>query len=302
MKKFLAILVAAWMVFSLAACGGAKANTTVVMYDGKFSERKLVTRMTKLLVEANTDLKVEIRDEMTDVNMFKELQNNGMDIMLGYDGTLLTTYLKMQPGDVPEGQTLYDFVNQVASEQMKVHLLEKLGINNTYALGVPQTIADQYNLTTLSDLVPVAPELVFGAEHEFFSEEGSMKFGPFTKFYGFEFKDARAMDGGLKYAAIEAGQLDVMVVYTTDGLNKKAQLKVLEDDLHYFPDYNGALLVRDDFFDKFKGSAPNLQEVLSRLGGIYTNEIMTDLTYQCDVEGKPFDDVAKEYMESIGLI
>lgn len=301
MKKILTILLAVlFIAIPLSACSKS-SNTTIVMYDGKYSERKLLTRMAKYVVEAHTDLTVDIRDEMTDVNMYNELLGGGIDLMVCYDGTLLTTYLKMEPGDVPEGETLYDFVNREASKQKQVHLLDKLGINNTYALGVPKEIADKYNLVTLSDLVLVAPELIFGAEHEFFSEEGSMKFSPFTKFYGLNFKEARPMDGGLKYAAIENGELDVMVVYTTDGLNKKAQLVVLEDDRQYFPDYNGAYLVKDDFFEKYKNT-PNLEEVLNSLGGTLTNEIMTDLTYQCDVEGRPFDDVAKEFLQSKGLI
>ena len=303
MKKLMIVLVCLITLLALGGCARTeKDNTEVRMYDGKFAERKLVTRMTKLLIEEYTDLTVKIGDEMTDVNMFNEQQNKGLDIMLSYDGTLLTTYLKMNPEDVPEGETLYDFVNRTASEKIQVHLLGKLGINNTYALGVPQSVADKYNLTTLSDLAEVAGELIFGAEHEFFSEEGSMKFTPFTTFYGLKFKEARPLDGGLKYSAVESGQLDVIVVYTTDGLNKKAQLKVLEDDRRYFPDYHGALMVRNDFFEKYKDTAPNLAEVLDKMTGLYTNEIMVDLTYQCDVEGKNFDDVAKAYLQEQGLI
>jgi len=42
------------------------------------------------------------------------------------------------------------------------------------------------------------------------------------------------VDINLKYAAVENGNFDVTVVYTTDGLNRKANLKVLEDDQNFF--------------------------------------------------------------------
>lgn len=302
MKKILSVLLCILLAaVPLAACSKKSDNKTIVMYDGRYSERKMLTRLAKLMIEAHTDLTVDLRDEMADVNMFNEMKAGNIDLMISYDGTLLTTYLKLEPSDVPADETLYDYVNKKADEMIQMRLLDKLGINNTYAMGVSPGAAEKYNLNTVSDLAKVAPELVFGAEHEFFSEEGSMKFTPFTNFYGLKFKESKAMDGGLKYAAIENGDLDVMVVYTTDGLNKKAGLKVLEDDKKYFPDYNGAFMVRNDFFEKYKDT-PELEEVMGRLAGTLTNEIMTDLTYQTDVEGKNHLDVAKAFLESIGLI
>ena len=73
---------------------------------------------------------------------------------------------------------------QQVQNQYQVDMLDQLGINNTYCIAVPQAIADQYGLETISDLIPVAGELRFGAEHEFFTAEGTMKYGPFTQFYG----------------------------------------------------------------------------------------------------------------------
>ncbi|MDD8013937.1 MAG: glycine betaine ABC transporter substrate-binding protein, partial [Acidobacteriota bacterium] len=103
-------------------------------------------------------------------------------------------------------------------------------------------------------------------------------------------------------AAVESGNVEVLVVYTTDGLNKKAQLRVLEDDRSYFPDYNGALLVRGDLFDRVKDVAPDLKEVLNKLGGVCNNEEMTELSYRVDVEEENVDDVTREFLRSKGVI
>ena len=143
---------------------------------------------------------------------------------------------------------------------------------------------------------------MFGAEHEFFTQEGSMKFGPFTAFYGFDFKDVVSVDVSLKYAAAEKGSFDVTEVYATDGLNRKANLKVLEDDLSFFPDYNGALLVREDTFERFADTAPNLEEVLNLLADQISNDDMVEMTYQVDVLGRTVDDVAHEFLVSRGLL
>ena len=129
-----------------------------------------------------------------------------------------------------------------------------------------------------------------------------MKFGPFTAFYGLNFKDVVSVDVSLKYAAAEKGSFDVTGVYATDGLDRKANLKVLEDDLSFFPDYNGALLVRVDTFERFADTAPNLEEVLNLLADQISNDDMVEMTYQVDVLGRTVDDVAHEFLVSRGLL
>ncbi|MGI6175327.1 MAG: glycine betaine ABC transporter substrate-binding protein [Christensenellales bacterium] len=306
MKKILAVVISLVLAVGLlAGCGGngGDEGKPIVIYDGQFSEMQIIHQMVKMLVEEHTGAAVEIRDEMSPVNNYRDLiKGGGSDLMNSYDGTLLTTYLKVDVSDVPDGKTLYEYANELALEKDKVRLLEPLGHENTYAVGITNELADQHGIDTISDLVAMAPELVFGAEHEFFSEEGSMKYGPFAKFYGLEFKEAKAIEMALKYSAMESGNIDVTIVYSTDGMNKKVGLKVLQDDQRFFPEYNDALLVRDDLFERYKETAPNLEEVLNMLAGQFTNESMTDLTYQVDVDGRTPEEVAKDFLTEKGLI
>lgn len=305
-KQFFALLLTLVLLLSAIGCStnsstGAGKNDTLIIYEGQFSEMWLVHSIVKQLVEAKTDLKVVIRDQMAPVNSYKEILRGNADLMNSYDGTLLTTYLHLDPADVPEGTSLYDYANEQAKSE-GVRLLGKLGLNNTYAIGVPQEIAQRYHLKTYSDLAAVSDQLVFAAEHDFFTEEGSAKFNPLCEFYGFRFKQANQIDMSLKYSAIENGNIDVTIVYSTDGLNKKAGLTILEDERNFFPEYNGAILVRSDIFEKFKEKAPNLEEVLELLTGQFSSEEMVDMSYAVDVEGRPADEVAKEALVSRGLL
>ncbi len=86
------------------------------MYDGPHSEPQLLTRMVKMLVEDKTDLNVTIQDQMSTVNTFKAMISDKptCDLMIAYDGTLLTTFLHQDPSDVPEGMTTYEYANQEA--------------------------------------------------------------------------------------------------------------------------------------------------------------------------------------------
>ncbi len=290
------------LVVSMLLPGSTEGQLT--LYDGDYSEVKLMHAMVELLVEDKTGLDVVILDQMTQVNNHNELKgpSPSCDLMFSYDGTVLTTFLGLDTGDIPEDTTLYDFVNRTVQEREGLRLLGKVGLNNTYSIGVTRSVLDRYGANTISDLIPVAGDLNFGAEHEFYTEEGSMKYQPFVDFYGLEFKSAKPVDVVLKYNAVESGAFDVMVVYATDGLNKRAGLTILEDDLGFFPEYFGAFLVREDLFSDFYDAAPNLEQVLELLTGQVSSEDMVELTYAVDVDGRPVDQVAREFLVKKGLL
>lgn len=307
MVKGMAFVLAAAMLLLAAGCGGSTGQAdakkdTVLIYDGNYAEYWLVHRMVKLLVEEYTDAKVDIREKMTGVLNFTALVNGDTDLMNNYDGSVLTTYLHLDVTDIPEGTSTYDFVYNLALEEKGVMMLDKMGFFNTYVMAVTQPVYEKYGMETITDLASAAPNLIFGAEHDFFSEEGMAKYNPLCKFYGLNFKDYRSIDIGLKYSAMDSGNIDCTVAYSTDGLNKKYKLHLLDDDRAYFPEYNGCITVRATLFDEMKDVAPNLKEVINMLGGRLSNEIMTDLSYQVDVEGKDPMDVARACLKELGLI
>ena len=134
----------------------------LLLYDGDYSETQIMHQMAKLLIEDQTDYTVTIQDQMSQVNNFKALigDSHTCDLMISYDGTLLTTFLQLDTADVPEGVSIYDFANQTAGEEYGLLLLEKLGFDNTYAIAVTGATAEKYHPETVSDLIPIAGELV----------------------------------------------------------------------------------------------------------------------------------------------
>ena len=295
-----AVAVAALCVYAFLP----KSTAGLLLYEGQYSEIKLVNSMIQQLVEDRHGLPVTIQDEMTAVNNFNAMtgDNYTCDLMYTWDGTLLTTIMGLDTTDIPDGMTLYDFVNEKMDEEYDMRMLGKIGVNNTYILGVTQEVVDTYHPETISDLVPIAGELRFGAEQDFFTDAGNMKFGPMAEFYGLEFAEVKPVDIMMKYTLVEQGAYDVMVVYATDGLNKRANLTLLADDQHFFPDYYGTILVRNDLFERFEDQAPGLEDTLKLLNNQFTDEMMSELTYYVDVEGREVDEVAHEFLVNAGLL
>ena len=285
------IFVVCLFLLSFCACG-SKDKRTVTIIDGDFAEMRLFTQIAKLMIEDRTDIRVKVKDSMASSLAFEQIKNGKMDIYMSYDGSLLTAYLGHDPSEVPEGTSLYDYANELGKKEAGVMLSPKLGEQNTYVAAVMPETAEKYHLTKVSDLKKCAKELIFAAEHEFF-DEGSKHFDAFVSTYGLDFRQNNTIDRGLKYVGINAGNMDVTVVYSTDGLNKRFGLVTLEDDLHFFPEYNGAYLLRADLYEDF----PELEAIFQELAGKFDNEICTDLNYRIDVKVEEPKKVAREFLE-----
>ncbi len=296
------LLIVVLLTGILVGCSSDKGNEEFVIMEGTFSEVSILGHMVGQLIEEYTDLDVTYHDAMSTVPFANAVESGEIDLGLSYDGTLLSTLLGYDPSDVPKGKDLFEWANQKGKEDRGLMLTGNLGFENTYALGVKRDFAEKNDIKSISDLKPYTKNLTFGAEHEFFDEEGTVRFKPFNKYYGIKWKDSKSMELAYKYSAIDSNNIDVTMVYTTDGLNVKSDLAMLEDDKNFFPQYYGSFLVRDGVYKEFAETAPNLKKVLTMLNDKIDNETMTQMNYQADVEGKDPDDIAREFLVKEGLI
>ena len=121
--------------------------------------------------------------------------------------------------------------------------------NNTNAIVVSKAAADKYKLKTLSDLAPVAKELRLAAVPSFTgtcSETDGLR--SLQKTYGgFDFKEVRTFDLGLKYEALKTSQVDAAQAFSTDGEISGYGFVLLEDDKKNFPPYQVVPIIRRIF-------------------------------------------------------
>jgi osmoprotectant transport system substrate-binding protein len=281
----------------VAGCGGGAKSGKVVIGSKDFTENIILGEMIAQLIEQNTDIKVERKLNLggTKVN-FDGLKSGNLDLYVDYDGTAWGAHLgHTEP--VHDPATLFDAANKELSDQFKIKFTRPFGFNNTYALAVPEKVAEQYSIKTYSDLAKHAGELVFGTTSEFLGREAD-GFNPLSKVYGFKFKDVKSMTAGLRYRAVEQGDIQVMDAYATDGNLKAFDMQLLQDDKHFFPPYNGAPLVRLETLEQNKG----LEELLNKLGGTMTDEVMQELNYRVAVKNESEAKVSTEFLKSKGLI
>ena len=193
-------------------------------------------------------------------------------------------------------EEVYDTVSGIFENELQLKLLDPLGFNNTYAVGITKELAEKYNLKKISDLEAISNQLLAGPTIEFANREDGLL--GLNKAYNLNFENIKPVDGSLRYTALINGESHMIDAAITDGLLDKFDLTILEDDKNFFPPYYAAPLIRMDTLEKY----PELEEVLNLLGGTMSDTVMRKLNYEVDVNGRDPKEVANEYLVNEGLI
>lgn len=280
-------------VLLLTSCGTGSAITIGTK---DFGENIVLGEMFAQLIEHHTDLKVNRKLNMGGTFVcFEAIKNGDIDIYPEYTGTGLTAQLKLDV--ITDADEAYRVVAEQFQSQFGITWLQPFGFNNTYTLAVTDAVYQQYGIETYSQLAEISENLVFGAEHEFFDRQDG--FDGLVELYNMTFKgEPKKMNVSLKYQAIGNGDMDVTDAFATDGPIRQYNLKVLEDDLNFFPPYYAAPIIRTETLQKH----PELEGVLNLLSGLIDDEAMTELNYQIDVEGQEVEAVAKAFLQANGLL
>ncbi|MBI3299469.1 MAG: ABC transporter permease/substrate-binding protein [Elusimicrobia bacterium] len=112
--------------------------------------------------------------------------------------------------------------------------------------------------------------------------------------YGMRFSEVRDMEASLMYRALAGGAVDLISAYSTDGRLRAYGVRLLEDDLHVFPAYEAAPVVRQAVLD----ATPGLAAAWETLAGRLDEEAMRKLNYEVDERKRSPAAVAREFLES----
>lgn len=164
-----------------------------------------------------------------------------------------------------------------------------LGFSNTYALAMREARAKELAVTRISDLAR-HPGLRLALSQEFLNRKDGWR--ALSQAYRLSFADVRGLDHGLAHEALAAGQVDVIDAYATDAKIARYRLRVLEDDLHFFPAYEAVILYRRDFESQF----PRSWNALTRLAGRIGVEQMIGMNAAAELSGASFSAVAEGFL------
>lgn len=296
-KKITFLIMAILLSLSLVGCSMLTGGSSdkIVIGGKNFTEQDILVYMMKDLIEAKTNLKVEVKPYLGGTNVVSQaIERGDLDIYAEYTGTALINILGEEL--ITDPDKAYEKVREIYKEKKKLVWLNPFGFNNTYTLSMRADQAKKLGINTISDLVSKSPNLILGATHEFLERSDGYK--GLEKVYGLNFGSTSGMDPGLTYGACRDYKVDVIDAFSTDGRIQAFNLKTLKDDKRFFPPYYAAPVIRQDTLNKH----PEIAEALNLIAGKLDEEQMAKLNAQVDLEKKDAKDVAHEWLKAQGLI
>jgi osmoprotectant transport system substrate-binding protein len=296
-------------VLGLAGCGGdsdpletetepgsdSGSDAALVVGSANFPESVLLAEMyagalSGAGVEASTRPNIGSRE-----TYLPGLLDGSIDVFPEYTGVLRDYFAADSGTEVTgtEPEEVYEELKTVLPEELTV--LQYSEAEDKDAVVVTRETADEYSLTTIGDLAPVAGDLSLGGPPEWKTRSTGVP--GLEELYGVTFGDFVELDPGgpLTLEALLNGRIDAGNLFTTNPSVAAEDLVVLEDPESLFPAQNIVPLLRTDAVTDDATAA--LEEVSAALD----TETLGELVARVVIDKEDPEDVAAEFLSEAGL-
>lgn len=290
-KKIVCLLAAAALVVSAAGCGKKEDAREITVGSKGFTENLILSELYALSLE-DAGFQVKREFEISNAVIHTSIVNGEIDLYPEYTGTALLTIL----GEplMTDPQEVYDKVKKEYKEKYKLDVLDFCQANDGNGLVIRTEAAEKYGIKTISDLQANASEIRFGSTSDFPEREDGMP--ALVETYGeFDFKSENAFDNALKYQIMSSDEVDCVPAYTTDAQLSLDEFTLLEDDKHVWPPYNVIPIVREELTAEY----PEAAKALNKVSASLDTETLAGLNAKVDLDKREYDEVAKEFYDSL---
>ncbi len=302
-RMLVAALVAVAVVAS--ACGGTggtggAAKPDVIVGSTNFYEQITLGELYSQVLEAN-GYKVTRKFNLGAREIVEPaLESGQIDVDAEYLATLLAFVDKdgtiAKPTTDPKAtQTGL----QKALDPKALTVLDYAAATDQNGFVVTQATATSKSLKKLSDLVPVAKDMVLGGPPEC-PQRPFCALG-LKNTYGITFKDFKPLDTGgpLTITALDGKQIDIGLLFTSDPSIVAKNFVLLDDDKHLQLADNIAPVVRNALLQKDDGT---LKRLLNSISAKLTQPELNDMNKQVAVDKADSKVVAAAWLKKQGLI
>jgi osmoprotectant transport system permease protein len=279
---------ALWVAILAASVlpASAFAADAIVVGSKIFTEGYVLGEIAAQTIESSSKVPVERKLGMGSTGiLFEALSSGAIDVYPDYTGTLTEAILKQ-----PELKSIADI--QQALLKMNLVISAPLGFDDTYALAVKESFAEKYNLHSISDLKKIQATIKAGFSYEFMDRKDGYARMAQTYHLVIDPQRVSRMEHSLTFQAIDDGAVDLIDTYSTDAKIKKSNLRVLKDDLQFFPVYQAVWVARKAFVE----SHPGEWQALRQLENSISEEAMINMNAQADIQKSSFPAIASQFL------
>ena len=226
------------------------------------------------------------------------LEQDKIDLVPEYLGAAVT-FVTLGRTEATSSSSEMHRVLEAELEERGIAVLDYARAQDRNGIVVTEDTATRYNLIRISDLAPFAPELDFGGPPE--CPERPTCLAGLENVYRAHFRSFHPLDvgGPETVAALEGGEVDVALLFTTDPSITLKRFTLLVDDKHLQPAENVVPVIRQETLDKH---GPKAAKVIDSVTSRLTTEALRKLNERVSVRGQRPAIVATDWLTSQGVI
>jgi osmoprotectant transport system substrate-binding protein len=273
--------------------GGGEAKASLTVGADNFAEAEIVAEMYAQVLE-NSGYDVSREFGTTRETRLPAMESGEIDLAPEYLATLLL-FLDPNAEASSDAAAVSEELNPLLEEK-GLTTLEASAAIDTNAFVVTEATAQEHGLSSVSDLQPVAGELTLGGPPE--CPERPFCIPGLKEVYGIEFGEFVPLDAGgpLTVEALDKGEIDVALLFSTQSVIADKGWVLLEDDQHLQAADNITPLIRSDLVND------EVTELLDGVSATLTTENMTELNGRVEIDGEDPSTVAQEFLTEQGLL
>jgi osmoprotectant transport system substrate-binding protein len=273
---------------------GESTGTIVVGVSGAFAENELVAEMYAQVLE-HAGYRVERRFDLRSREISQNaLESGQIDLKPEYLSSLLL-FLDPNAQASDDPRTVNGQDRDLLLPR-GITSLTPSPAQDTNVFVVSRTIAQRYDLTTVSSLSPVADQLTFGGPPE--CAQRPFCLPGLNRVYGILFNDFAALDAGgpQTIAALKTDDVQVGLLFSTDPRIAENGFVALADDEHLQDAENITPVIRSDVL------TAEIGQLLDAVSARLTTQNVTKLVGDVVIDGEDVPTVARQFLTENGLL
>ena len=275
------------------ASGPGAGKPPVTIGDKNFTEENILGQLYSQALVAK-GYKVTVKENVgSSTIIYKALTSGQIDMYPEYTGTLLSAVAN-QTKEPASAEAAYQEAKAFV-EKDGLTLLSYTPFYDSDALATLPSYASAHNLSSIADLKPLGKSVILGGPPEFATRyEGLLGL---KQVYGVvpTFKPI-AIE--LSYKALEGGQVNTQVVFSTDGQLLSGKFKVLADPKHVFGFQNVAPVVKKSVL---VAEGPAFEQTLNSVSALLTLHAIQQMNAAVSIDKQSAATVAHQFLVANGL-
>lgn len=288
-------------VMVLAGCDSTDDDAAIAVGSKDFTENILLGQMLVIALEEQ-GIAVDDRTNLGGTVVNREaLLSGDIDVYPEYNGTGWTVHLGQEDPSFDRTE-LYNLVADQDLDENGIRWVGLSPFNNTYGFAASPAVTaenggEAFTFQSMAEYLQANPDAMVCMESEFPDRPDGLILWEDHTGFTLPKSQQEILETGVIYTQTGNDNCDFGEVFTTDGRIDGLGL-TLVDDPGVMILYNVSYSFRDDTLE---GVDAQVAEIADQIVANLDNETMVRLNFEVDINGRDYDDVAREYLESIGL-